>query len=346
MTSAHSDLNVQHEKSRIPQLRVILNTECNRRCLYCRPSGEAALSISKDNHISIDELLKCISVLVDSGIREIRLTGGDPALYPKDKLISLVREIARLGIQKLSLVTRNGCIRHILPMLKEAGLTHITFSLDSMNAERWLKVCGKQSTSINEHQELLDAIKEARQLEMKVNLNCVLLKDTSDKDFLELVAFAEGLSIDLKIEEIIRDIGQNNEDNDEHHVNLNSFKNLLKDKVKFSEIIQAPGGLGHPMEVLHIDNSVSVTWKMFAGGACYSPSCHKCTYFPCDDALMALRLLPDGKLQICLKRDDNLLDLVGAIRKDNAANVVDIALAEYKNSKRYSFEEINSMRKN
>ncbi len=346
MTNAQTNFLAQNNESRIPQLRVILNTDCGKRCLYCRPSGEAACSIPTYNRISREELQKCISVLVDGGIREIRLTGGDPALYPQNELISLVGGIAELGIHNLSIVTRNGRIRTILPMLKAAGLTHITFSLDSMNAERWVTVCGISAKRIKEHQELLDTIREAKRIGLKVNLNSVLLNDTCEIDLPALVDFAGELSINLKIEEIIRDIGQNDGDGRELHANLEPLKLFLRQKAECSEIIHAPGGLGHPMEVFHLDNHASVTWKMFAAGTCYGPSCRECRHFPCDDALMALRLLPDGKLQTCLKRDDNLLDLISAIREGNGSEIAEMALAEYKNSTRYSFDEINSIREN
>ena len=151
MTNAQINIKEQINESRIPQLRIILNTECGKRCVYCRPSGEAACPIPAYNSLSKDELLKCISYLVDAGISEIRLTGGDPALYPHDDLVSLVGEISKLGIKNLSIVTRNGRIRAILPQLKENGLTHITFSLDSMNAEHWVNICGISSKRIKEH---------------------------------------------------------------------------------------------------------------------------------------------------------------------------------------------------
>lgn len=328
----------------IPQLRVVMTTSCGKHCVYCRPSGEAACPVAKEQMLSTVDLLSCIRQLVQCGIREVRLTGGDPAFYPLDKLVWLVGELAKLGLYRLSLVTRSHLIRPVFSELKAAGLTHMTFSLDSMNADRWTKACGIDAKRRGEHQLLMDTIRAAKDVGLVVNLNSVLLNETCYLELPELVAFAKSLGIGLKIEEVIRDIGRNGADGESLHANLEPLKASLRKEAESVETVYVMGGLGHPMEVLHLQGGASVTWKMFRGGACYGPSCRSCDHFPCDDALMALRLLPNGCLQTCLKREDNLVDLWAAIGSGEGLPTVERALLEYRKAERLSYGEIVNAR--
>ena len=328
----------------IPQLRVVMTTSCGKHCVYCRPSGEAACPVAKEQMLPPVDLLSCIRQLVQGGIREVRLTGGDPAFYPLDKLVWLVGELAKLGLYRLSLVTRSHLIRPVLSELKNAGLTHMTFSLDSMNADRWTKACGIDAKRRGEHQLLLDTIRAAKDVGLVVNLNSVLLNETCYLELPELVAFARSLGIGLKIEEVIRDIGRNGADGESLHANLEPLKASLRKEAKNVETVYVRGGLGHPMEVLRLPGEASVMWKMFRGGACYGPACRICDHFPCDDALMALRLLPDGCLQTCLKREDNLVDLWAAIGSGDGSSTVRKVLDEYRKAERLSYGEIVNAR--
>jgi hypothetical protein len=77
-------------------------------------------------------------------------------------------------------------------------------------------------------------------------------------------------------------------------------------KVKFST--QA-GGLGTPMPEFIMPNGVKVIVRDSTIGSHYGDICKTCNLYPCQDGIMALRLTVNGKLQRCLYRDDNLIDL-------------------------------------
>lgn len=330
----------------VPQLRVVLTTVCGKRCKYCRPSGEAALRVAAEETLPVDRLIECIRCLAVGGIREVRLTGGDPAFYPHKKLSYLVGALSKMRLDRVSLVTRSHLIREVLPDLKNAGLQHITFSLDSLSADRWVDICGIGADRKIEHMRLLETIQEAKSLGFNVNINSVLLRETCRQDLEAIVSFAMVIGIGVKIEEIIRDIGENGGGNESLYVDLRPLKEELRKRANYAETVFVQGGLGHPMEVLHFEGGSYVAWKMLSSGACYGPSCKNCKHYPCDDALMALRLLPNGRLQSCLKRGDNLVDFAKDIKAGPPMSVVDRVLSEYRNAKRMSYEEILSLRNN
>ena len=331
-------------KGKFPQLRIVLNTTCGKRCPYCRPSGEASCLVGSEDALGHEDLCACVRELVAGGIREVRLTGGDPAFYPHPKLVRFVDELSKMGLDRLSLVTRSHKIGTVLPSLFKAGMSNVTFSLDSMDAKRWTAGCGIGEDRMWEHEALVKTILCAKAIGFDVSLNSVLLGSTCEIELPPLVEFASRWKLKLKVEEIIRDIGTNGREGFFLHANLSSHKEKMRRMADHVTTDYVYGGLGHPMEVLHFKNGASVTWKMFDHGACYGPSCRSCGFFPCDDALMALRLLPDGRLQKCLKRDDNLVDLVGAIRKGEARVLVEKMLAEYAGATRLDYGEIESLR--
>src|SRR4051794_25424886 len=65
----------------LPQFRVTVNSRCGRNCFFCRPSGEG-VSTPPNVDLRVDDLVQVASVVREFGIDSIKLTGGDPALYP------------------------------------------------------------------------------------------------------------------------------------------------------------------------------------------------------------------------------------------------------------------------
>jgi cyclic pyranopterin phosphate synthase len=61
-----------------------------------------------------------------------------------------------------------------------------------------------------------------------------------------------------------------------------------------------------------------VVFKDSRAGAWYGDICKDCVFFPCHDALMALRLTSDGRLQFCLLREDIAINLAPITAKQPA----------------------------
>ena len=60
-------------------LRIVLTTDCNYRCRYCFAEGE----IDKEKRVlNIQDIKKIVKIAKEFGITNIKLTGGEPLLYP------------------------------------------------------------------------------------------------------------------------------------------------------------------------------------------------------------------------------------------------------------------------
>src|SRR6187549_537634 len=88
-------------------LRVSVTDRCNLRCQYCMPEENYAW-LNRTHLLTFEEIDTLARVFVASGVRQIRVTGGEP-LVRRDlpRLIELLAAID--GLQRLSLTT-NGVL--------------------------------------------------------------------------------------------------------------------------------------------------------------------------------------------------------------------------------------------
>ena len=77
----------------IDYLRVSLTDRCNLRCSYCMPK-ECPRWLPRERLLANEELLRIVELLVRMGIRDIRLTGGEPLL--RENLEELAGSIAAM----------------------------------------------------------------------------------------------------------------------------------------------------------------------------------------------------------------------------------------------------------
>ncbi len=107
-------------------------------------------------------------------------------------------------------------------------------------------------------------------------------------------------------------------------------EDLKKRAVKNRVVYQ--GGLGHPMNEYELSSGLIVTVKNSENGAWYGEPCNCCIHFPCHDALMALRLTTDSKLQFCLLNGDISIS-ISKLTKREINGVLKNFLAVYKNAR-------------
>ena len=120
----------------IHDLRISVTDRCNFRCVYCMPReifGPSFTSFAdRADLLTFEEIARVASAFVENGVEKIRLTGGEPLL--RRDLERLVEMIARLGVRDLTLTTNGSLLtREKAHALRDAGLTRITISLDSLD---------------------------------------------------------------------------------------------------------------------------------------------------------------------------------------------------------------------
>ena len=161
----------------IEYLRISLTDRCNFRCIYCMPE-EGVDPIPHESILRIEEMARAVRIAADLGIRSIRLTGGEPLV--RKGVVDLVREIADTpGIDNVSMTTNGVLLPSMADELKEAGLSRVNISLDTMDAEQFHMI-----TRRGELQQTLDGIEAALEVGFDpVKINVVTVRQFN-QDFL------------------------------------------------------------------------------------------------------------------------------------------------------------------
>ncbi len=119
-------------------LRLSLTERCNLRCVYCMPAEGVPVTPTRDM-LSAEETARLAALFVGAGVDAVRLTGGEP-LVRKDA-VEIAERVGRLpGLRKLAITTNALLLEDRLPALAAAGVTHLTISLDTLRADRWLAI--------------------------------------------------------------------------------------------------------------------------------------------------------------------------------------------------------------
>jgi cyclic pyranopterin phosphate synthase len=120
----------------IHYLRISLTDKCNMRCVYCMT--EDMVFQPNDDLMSTAEILRLVNIFARLGIDKIRLTGGEPTVHPD--LLEIVRGINVAGIHRLSMTTNGLRLAELAKPLKEAGLERVNVSVDTLDPDRFRRV--------------------------------------------------------------------------------------------------------------------------------------------------------------------------------------------------------------
>ncbi len=123
---------------RVDYLRISVTDRCNLRCAYCMPASGVSWKPRHDL-LSASEIERVVRAAAGLGIRNVRLTGGEPLTRPD--LVDLVRAIAQIdGIEDVSLTTNGMLLERLAAPLAAAGLKRVNVSLDTLDATRFRRL--------------------------------------------------------------------------------------------------------------------------------------------------------------------------------------------------------------
>ena len=177
---------------RINYLRISVTDRCNFRCTYCMPAEGVPLK-KHEEILSFDEIAEVVKVGAQLGLSKIRLTGGEP-LVRKDIAV-LVKMLAQTGgIEDIGLTTNGVFLPQLAKSLKEAGLSRVNISLDTMNPEKFREI--SRTGNLDDVLKGIDAALEAGLNPVKINF--VRIPGVNEADEAEVRSFCNQKGLKLR----------------------------------------------------------------------------------------------------------------------------------------------------
>jgi cyclic pyranopterin phosphate synthase len=265
---------------RIEYVRLSVTDKCNLRCFYCLPKHFK--DFEQPSHwLSFDEIERVITAFANLGVGKVRITGGEPLL--RRELPALASQLSQLpGIDDLSLSTNAVLLARQASALRDAGISRINVSLDTLRSERFTRITGGKL------QAVIDGLMAARLSGMNpIKINTVAMKGINDDEFDDMVEFCLEHGFTLRFIETMP-VGDTGMDASRYYLDLNDVKNTLAVKYELIPGVMPGGGPARYMQVKDTDLRIGFITPI---------SQHFC------ETCNRVRLSVDGTLYLCLGQD-------------------------------------------
>jgi cyclic pyranopterin phosphate synthase len=249
--------------------------------------------LPKDQILSFEEIARLTTLLVESGVRSIKVTGGEP-LVRRDVavLVGMIRSLS--DELDISITTNGFLLGQNARALKDAGLDRVTVSCDSLIKHRFADMTLRDALD-----EVLEGLRVAADLGLTpVKINCVVIRDKNEDEALDFARLARSTGYDVRFVE---------------YMPLDAQEQWSSaGVVPGAEIVERISSV-FPLERDTDDEPEPATPYRFADGAPGRIGVIPSVTEPFCDSCNRLRLTADGNLRACLFSLEET-DLVGPMR--------------------------------
>ena len=220
--------------------------------------------------------------MIDFGLEQIRITGGEPTL--REDFRDIVLRLSSLPLNSLGLTTNGWNLTKELDFLNDTNCKHINISLDSLSKLTFYRI-----TRRDHFEKVLDSVLSAKRLGFHVKINTVLMKGINDHEIFDFIRFSAEHGVEIRFLELMS-IGQVKGSKDDLFISA-------------SDIIQRVSTREELTPKQSECDSTSFNFKTASGaniGFVASetlPFCHNCSRW---------RLSADGFLRACLMSEKGI----------------------------------------
>ena len=283
MSNSNSNSLIDSFGRKIEYLRLSVTDKCDLRCFYCLPKDFKSFE-EPDHWLSFDEITRVIQAFSELGVNRVRITGGEP-LVRKELPTLLGRLNAIEAVDDLSLSTNAVQLARHAESLKQAGVTRLNVSLDSLAPENFKEITGGKLEKVLAG---LQAAKLAGFSPVKINM--VVMKGINDHEVSDMVAYCAENDFTLRFIETMP-LGQTGKDATDLYVSLDEVRKKLEQQYTLVPGVMPGGGPARYVRVQGTDLRIGFITPI---------SRHFC------ETCNRVRLSVDGTLYLCLGQNDKL----------------------------------------
>ncbi len=283
---------------RVSYLRLSVTDRCDFRCLYCMEPNQRFAP--RDAVLRLEELLAVARAFVALGVTKVRLTGGEPLVRPN--ILWLMEKIHALpGLQELVLTTNGSQLARMAQHIRNAGVSRINISLDSLRPERFRRI-----TRNGDLRQVLAGIDAAIAAGFKsIKLNSLILNHRNQDEVLDLVRFAieKGINISFIEEMPIGQLGEH-----DRAASFYSSEQIRADLAPHFSLVPTAETTGGPARYYRIPQTETRVGFISPHSHNFCRDCNR------------VRVTTEGRLLLCLGQEHSL-DLRAILRarpKDDA----------------------------
>ena len=290
MAIANSNL-IDKFGRRVDYIRLSVTDRCDFRCVYCMT--EDMTFLPRSEILSLEEIYQIAQAFTELGVKKIRLTGGEPMV--RSDVMSLIKKLGVLpGLEELLLTTNGAQLEKYSSVLKEAGLSRINISIDSLDAERF-----KRISRVGNLEKVLRGIETARGVGFdRIRLNSVIMRGYNDDEVIPLAQYAIDRDIDIAfIEEM--PLGEASDHEREDTICSNDWvRRQIEQEYRLVSSAEKTAGPSRYVQVVGKKSRIGFI----------SPVSHNF----CEDC-NRVRVTVEGRLLLCLGNEHSI-DLRGILR--------------------------------
>lgn len=283
---------------RIDYVRLSVTDRCDLRCRYCMPKQMRFRP--RDELMTVDEIARLGEILVERGVRRIRLTGGEPLVRRGiGEIAGRLGGLLTRGLDEFTLTTNATQLARCAEMLRGAGVRRVNVSLDSLDADRFAHI-----TRGGELAAVLGGIAAARAAGLAIKINMVALAGLNEEEIEPMMRWCAGEGFGLTLIETMP-LGEVEEDRTSHYLPLDRVRRRIEERFELLPLALRTGGPARYFDVARLGlqlGFITPLTRNFCGG------CNR------------VRVAADGSVYGCLGRAQKV-DLRPPLSAADAAEV-------------------------
>ena len=259
--------------------RQSVTDRCGFRCRYCMPA-EGLQWLDRSELLTFEEIARLVGVLVEMGVRDLRLTGGEPLVRRElPRLVSMLAAIP--GLREIALTTNGYQLERDAAALVSAGINRFNVSIDSLQRERFSEITRRDALAkVLRGLEALAAFPQAH----PIKVNAVAMRGFTEQEVIPFARFAREHPYEVRFIE---------------YKPLDADHAWTRDDVLTGEEVRAAIHAVFPLEEERREPSSTARTYRFADGRgrigfvnpVSEPFCGDCN---------RIRVTADGQLRTCL----------------------------------------------